>query len=85
MADAPEQPKLDQTWQLAGEPKWHLFTTFIDGAVMTLKVTEGGPATIVGFRGTAQDPNNPFGGYVVAQELSTVELERGKISVLSLR
>ena len=85
MADAPEQPKLDQTWQLAGEPKWQLFTTFIDGAVMTLKVTEGGPATIVGFRGTAQDPNNPFAGYVVAQELSTVELERGKISVLSLR
>ena len=51
---------------------------------MTLKVTEGGPATIVGFRGNAQDPNDPTAGYVVAEELSTVELERGKISVLSL-
>jgi hypothetical protein len=84
VVDATAQPELDQTWQLAGEPKWQLFSTFVDGAVMTLKVTEGGPATIVGFRGNAQDPNNPFAGYVVAEDLSTVELERGKISVLSL-
>lgn len=84
VADATAQPELDQTWQLTDEPKWQLFTTFVDGAVITLKVTEGGPATIVGFRGTAADPNDPTRGYVMAEELSTVELVRGTISVLSL-
>lgn len=84
VADGDEQPELDQTWTLAGEPKWQLFTSFVQGAVMTLKVTEGGPATIQGFRGTYEDPENPMAGYVVSEELSTVEAERGKISVLSL-
>lgn len=84
VVDATRQPELDQTWQLTGEPKWQLFSSFVDGAVMTLKVTDGGPATVAGFRGNTQDPNNPTAGYVVAEELSTVEVERGTISVLSL-
>jgi hypothetical protein len=84
VVDVQEQPKLDQTWQLSGEPKWQLFTPFVDGAVMTLKVTKGGPAKVVGFRGNAKDPNDPTVGYVVSEELSTVELTSGKTSVLSL-
>ena len=84
VVDATAQPELDQTWQLTGEPKWQLFSSFVDGAVMTLKVTEGGPATIVGFRGNAEDPDDPTAGYVVEEELSTLEAERGTIAVLSL-
>lgn len=84
VADGEEQPEFDQTWTIDEEPRWQLFSAFVQGAVMTLKVVEGGPATVKGFRGNAVDPNDPTAGYAVAEELTTLEAEPGKIAVLSL-
>lgn len=84
VAGGTEQPKLDQTFQLTGEPKWQLFSTFIEEAVMTLKVTEGGPAKIVGFRANYKDSNDPTKGYVIDEELKTMDLDSGKVSVVML-
>lgn len=84
VADGEEQPEFDQTWTIDEEPRWQLFSAFVQGAVMTLKVVEGGPATVKGFRGNAVDPNDPTAGYAVSEELTTLEAEPGKIAVLSL-
>lgn len=84
VADGVEQNDFDQTWQLTDGPEGMLFTVFVDEAVLTLEVTEGGPATIVGFRGNMVDPENPFGGYVVAEELGTAELPAGEVTTFNL-
>jgi hypothetical protein len=84
VADGTAQSDLDQVWELAGEPEGLLFTTFIDSAEVTVEVTEGGPVTIVGFRGTLNDAEDPFGGYAIAEELATLDVEVGAASVLSI-
>jgi hypothetical protein len=79
-----DQQEMDQTITLRGEPVWQLFTPFVDAAVLTLEVTEGGPATIDGFRGNSVDVEDPFAGYVLAEELGSAELPAGEITTFNL-
>jgi hypothetical protein len=84
MVDGVAQQDFDQTWQLTDGPRSMLFTAFVDEAVITLEVTEGGPAMVVGFRGNFVDPENPFLGHVVAEELGSAELPAGEITMFEL-
>ena len=84
VVDGVAQQDLDQTWQLTDGPKSMLFTVFVDEAVITFEVTEGGPAMIVGFRGNSVDPEDPFLGHVVAEELGSAELPAGEITTFNL-
>jgi hypothetical protein len=79
-----ESQESEQTMQLVGEPKWQMFTNWVESAELTLEVTEGGPATIKGFRGNYRDVDDPFVGYVVAEELGTAELPAGEITTFDL-
>lgn len=79
-----DQQEMDQTITLRDEPSWQLYTPFIERAALTLEVTEGGPATIDGFRGNSADVENPFAGYVVAEQLGTAELLSGEITTFDL-
>jgi hypothetical protein len=84
VADGVAQSDLDQVWELAGEPEGLLFSAFVDSAEVTVEVTEGGPVTIVSFRGALNDPEDPFGGYAISEELATLDVEVGAASVLSI-
>lgn len=84
VADGVAQQDFDQIWQLTDGPEGMLFTVFVDEAVITLEVTEGGPATVVGFRGNFVDPDNPFLGHVVAEELGSAELPAGETTTFEL-
>jgi hypothetical protein len=84
VVDGVDQNDFDQTWQLTDGPKGQMFTVFVDEVVLTLEVTEGGPATIVGFRGNSVDPDDPFLGYVMAEELGSAELPTGEITTFNL-
>jgi hypothetical protein len=84
VVDGVAQQDFDQIWQLTDGPESMLFTGFVDDAVITLEVTDGGPAVIVGFRGNFVDPDNPFLGHIVAEELGSAELPAGEITTFNL-
>lgn len=84
VVDGVAQQDFDQILQLNDGPKSMLFTVFVDEAVITFEVTEGGPAMVVGFRGNFVDPENPFLGHVVAEELGSAELLAGEITTFDL-
>jgi len=84
MTGGAAQSDLDQVWELDSEPEGQLFTTFVDSAEVTVEVTEGGPVTIVGFRGIMNDAQDPFGGYAISEELARLDVEVGATAVLSI-
>jgi hypothetical protein len=84
VTDGMEQPEFDNVWEIAGEPEGLIFSAFVDSAEVTVEVTQGGPVTVVGFRGTLNDAGDPFGGYAISEELATLDVEAGAASVLSI-
>ena len=61
-----------------------LFSVFIESAVATFEVTEGGPAVVSTITGAAVEPENPFAGVDVLQTFETAEVELGEPVELAL-
>lgn len=62
-----------------------LFTPFIESAEITVSSVQGGDAVITGIYGRPADPDDPFGGVIVEQELSSVTVTPGgEIAMLSI-
>jgi hypothetical protein len=79
-----ETQEMETTMELADEPEWQMFTNWVQGVELTLDVTEGGPATITGFRGNYVNVDNPFDGYVIAEDLGSAELPSGAVTTFGL-
>jgi hypothetical protein len=56
-----------------------LLTNFIEQATFDVQVVEGGPVTVKGVRGRMEDPEDPFGGIAVEEELYSSELASGGV------
>lgn len=84
VAQGEEQPPLEWVFTIEDEEERFLFSGFVESAVATFEVTEGGPAVVSTITGAAVDPENPFAGVDVLQTFETAEAELGEPVELAL-
>ena len=75
-AGGAQQP-VSGTWKLDGNPRWQLFTTWIESGSVTFTLTDEGAATVSLIRGKAKDPDDPTAGIDVTKTIEKKELSKG--------
>ncbi len=84
VAQGEEQPPFDQVFTLSDQEDRFLFSVFIESAVVTFEVTEGGPAVVSTITGVPVDPENPFAGVEVLETFETADAILGEPVELSM-
>ena len=84
VAQGEEQPPLEWVFTIEDEEERLLFSVFVESAVATFEVTEGGPAVVSTITAAAVEPENPFAGVDVLQTFETAEVELGEPVELAL-
>ncbi len=78
VAQGQEQEPVDWVFTIEDQEERFLFSVFIESAVVTFEVTEGGPAVVSTITGAAVDPENPFAGVDVLQTFETADAVLGE-------
>lgn len=83
VAQGQEQPPMSATWSITDRARWQLYSNWIESGEVEFEVTEGGPATVRIIRGRAVDPNDPFAGIEVLEEVASIEVAPGATDTIS--
>ncbi len=78
VAQGEEQAPLEWVFTIEDEEERLLFSVFVDSAVATFEVTEGGPAVVSTITGAAVDPEDPFAGVEVLETFETADAAVGE-------
>ena len=84
VAQGAEQEPVDWVFTIEDQEERFLFSAFIESALVTFEVTEGGPAVVSTITGAVVDPENPFAGIEVIATFETVEVTLGASVELSV-